>query len=90
MFDLILRGGTVVDGFEGSDPAVGATVNLNGLGGAFSMNESANLVTVPTSKDQCKNGGWQTYADANGTPFKNQGDCVSYVATHGKNPPSGA
>ena len=39
-------------------------------------------VTLPTSPDQCKNGGWQTYGI-----FKNQGDCVSYVATGGKNPP---
>jgi len=37
---------------------------------------------LPTSKDQCKNGGWQTFGI-----FKNQGDCVSFVATHGKNPP---
>lgn len=36
----------------------------------------------PTSKDDCKNGGWMSY----GT-FKNQGDCVSYVATGGKNGP---
>lgn len=43
----------------------------------------------PTSKDQCKNGGWQNYADANGTPFKNQGDCVSYLATGGKNKANG-
>jgi hypothetical protein len=38
----------------------------------------------PTSKDQCKNGGWRTYG-----VFKNQGDCVSFVATGGKNPPAG-
>lgn len=37
---------------------------------------------TPTSGDQCKNGGWQSYGI-----FKNQGDCVSYVATRGKNPP---
>jgi hypothetical protein len=37
---------------------------------------------TPTSKDQCKNGGWQTYG-----VFKNQGDCVSFVTTGGKNPP---
>jgi hypothetical protein len=37
----------------------------------------------PTSKDQCKNGGWRTF----GT-FKNQGDCVSFVATGGKNQPA--
>jgi hypothetical protein len=47
-----------------------------------------NLPT-PTSKDQCKKGGWMNYADANGTPFKNQGDCVSYVATGGRNPGNG-
>ena len=37
---------------------------------------------TPTSADQCKNGGWKSYG-----LFKNQGDCVSFVATHGKNPP---
>ena len=37
---------------------------------------------LPTSKDQCKNGGWQTF----GT-YKNQGDCVSSVATGGKGRP---
>ena len=39
---------------------------------------------LPTSKDQCKNGGWQAYG-----VFKNQGDCVSYVASGGKNRPTG-
>jgi hypothetical protein len=38
---------------------------------------------LPTSKDQCKNGGWQTFG-----VFKNQGDCVSFVATRGRNPPA--
>jgi hypothetical protein len=38
---------------------------------------------LPTSKDQCKNGGWRSYG-----VFKNQGDCVSFVATGGKNPPA--
>jgi hypothetical protein len=38
---------------------------------------------LPTSKDQCENGGWRTYG-----VFKNQGDCVSFVATGGKNPPA--
>jgi hypothetical protein len=43
-------------------------------------------VTAPTSMDQCKNGGWKTFTSPS---FKNQGDCVSYVATGGKNQPSG-
>ena len=42
--------------------------------------------TTPTSKDQCKNGGWKTFTNP---AFKNQGDCVSFVATGGKNLPSG-
>ena len=37
-----------------------------------------------TDKDQCKDGGWETFTSAPG-PFKNQGDCVSSVATGGKN-----
>jgi hypothetical protein len=50
---------------------------------------SGDLVVVdgralPTSKDECKKGGWQTFG-----VFKNQGDCVSFVATGGKNPPAG-
>jgi hypothetical protein len=31
--------------------------------------------SVPTTKDQCKNGGWQRY----GTRFKNHGQCVAFV-----------
>ena len=30
----------------------------------------------PTNKDQCKNGGWQTF---NNPSFRNQGQCVSYT-----------
>ena len=39
---------------------------------------------LPTSADQCKKEGWKSYG-----AFKNQGDCVSYVATKGKNKPAG-
>lgn len=39
---------------------------------------------VPTSKDQCKKDGWMTEVRADGSTFKNQGDCVSYVATGGR------
>jgi hypothetical protein len=34
---------------------------------------------VPTTDAQCKNGGWTRTVHADGTPFKNQGDCVQYV-----------
>ncbi len=40
----------------------------------------------PTAKSQCKKGGWQQF---NNPTFKNQGDCVSFVATGGRNQGSG-
>ena len=40
---------------------------------------------TPLTKADCKDGGWQQVVDSQGRPFKNQGDCVSFVATHGKN-----
>ena len=45
--------------------------------------------SVPPNAAACKDGGWQNYTDNNGTLFKNQGDCVSFVATGGKNPANG-
>jgi hypothetical protein len=30
---------------------------------------------LPTSKDQCKKGGWRNYGDT----FKDQGQCVAFV-----------
>ncbi len=41
--------------------------------------------TEPTSVDQCKKNGWRNYGDM----FKNQGDCVSFVVTDGRNAPDG-
>ena len=32
-------------------------------------------------KDKCKSGGWMTMHRADGTSFKNQGDCIQYVNT---------
>ena len=45
---------------------------------------------LPSSKDDCKDGGWATFVNVNtGVQiFKNQGDCVSFVATKGSNPPA--
>jgi hypothetical protein len=57
----------------------GGTVHLNDRGDLIVTDSPA----LPTSKDQCKNGGWRSYG-----VFRNQGDCVSFVATKGKNPPA--
>ena len=42
---------------------------------------TAQITLFPTSKDACKKGGWSNLQEQDGTPFKNQGDCVSYVNT---------
>jgi hypothetical protein len=39
--------------------------------------------TLPTSQDECTNEGWRRFG-----VFKDQGDCVSFVATGGNNPPA--
>jgi hypothetical protein len=43
-------------------------------------------LTRPYTASSCKDNGWQTIP---GFTFKNQGDCVSYYATGGKNLPRG-
>lgn len=32
-------------------------------------------------KNDCKNGGWETLSRDDGSPFKNQGDCIQYFNT---------
>ncbi len=58
-----------------------ADADQDGLGTACDTKE------FPTTKDDCKKDGWRAF---NGIyTFGNQGDCVSFVATGGKNPPRG-
>jgi hypothetical protein len=70
-----------------TDPGLGVGIFRQDTGWApngtvsFEITASAALVAPPTSKDQCKDGGWTTF---NNPVFKTQGDCVSYVATSGK------
>jgi streptogramin lyase len=39
------------------------------------------LKPVATNKDACKDGGWMNLYRADGSGFKNQGDCIQYVNT---------
>ncbi len=36
---------------------------------------------TPTTKDQCKDEGWKRFNSASFERFKNQGECVSFVAS---------
>ena len=61
------------------------TANPSNLGNGFLVDgvslSSSSSSGSPTNKDECKKGGWQTFDDPT---FKNQGDCVSFIATGGK------
>jgi hypothetical protein len=45
--------------------------------------DNISFTALPTSNDQCQRAGWQSFG-----AFKNQGDCVSFVATGGSNEPA--
>jgi hypothetical protein len=57
-----------VGGSTGLPPVVKETFTSTSVGGP--------PPTTPTSKEQCKHGGWKNF----GGLFKNQGQCVSFVA----------
>lgn len=40
-----------------------------------------SLSNPPPNKEACKNNGWRSFTRRDGSAFKNQGDCVSYVNT---------
>lgn len=59
---------------------------ISSSGPSMDLEFQTYVDALPTSMAECKNGGWQSF----GGMFKNQGDCVSFVVTGGKNPPSGS
>jgi hypothetical protein len=41
------------------------------------------LTNTPTSKDQCKDGGFANLTDGQGDTFRNQGECVAFFEHEG-------
>ncbi len=56
--------------------------NRPGGSGGFDLWMTTRAQIFPMTKDECKNDGFERFGI-----FKNQGDCVSYVATGGTNTP---
>jgi hypothetical protein len=77
-----LAGQTVVVSFETQAQVFFLTTAVDDV--------SLLVSILPTDKDACKGGGWATFVNVNSGVqiFKNQGDCVSFVATNGNNPPA--
>ena len=71
--------------------AIGFGVNVGSFNPSYDI--EADLVSfngqaydfepyaVASSKDDCKKDGWQTAKRADGSSFKNQGDCIQYTNT---------
>lgn len=78
---LTLKAGSGWESFVGyaDVPYVGNTTNTY-----WDFEPEQAVSNSPTLKEQCKNDGWQSLATINGTPFKNQGQCVSSVAASSK------
>jgi len=56
--------------------------NRPGGFGASDLYVTTREQIFPATRDECKNDGWERFGI-----YKNQGDCVSYVATGGENQP---
>jgi hypothetical protein len=78
--------GSFGSGDEGTYTFKVQSVSADGITSAFSAGCSITYdpTPSPTDKDQCKNDGWKSLFDNNNKPFKNQGQCVSYVNGRGQ------
>jgi hypothetical protein len=69
-----------------SQTAVGVTDDVVTTAGAMGEDFFSDLLVasplLPTAKEQCKDSGFLIFG-----VFENQGDCVSFVTTNGKNEP---
>jgi hypothetical protein len=74
---VLKAGGGWTGGFDGNVDAL--TIGVNGSNTTYNFEYEAEVVvTTPTSKDECKKGGWESLTDADGNAFRNQGLCISY------------
>ena len=64
----------------------GAPATFRQIDASYSDNNGVYKIAVRRANgEDCKKGGWVAFG-----VFKNQGDCVSFFATGGKNPPANA
>jgi hypothetical protein len=71
---VVLKAGSGWSSFDGN--VDGLTIGVNGSDTTY------DFENLPATKRECMQGGWQSFG-----AFKSQGDCVSYVATGGRNQP---
>jgi hypothetical protein len=90
-FTLAVMIDSGTDAFAGATGALAISGTANSAFGPPDTNVAANgdisgNVTipnpVPATKAQYKHGGWRNSRSDQGQPFKNQGQCVSFVVHH--------
>jgi hypothetical protein len=74
----IAAGGNQVPVPSGTISSVDVLIDVQGTADLsnITFNGQVQPLGAPTSKDQCKRGGWKTFTSPS---FKNQGQCVSWV-----------
>ncbi len=79
--DAVIVGGFGVNQGSGN-PALTASTDALAIGyDGECVIYNFDPFEVAASKDACKNGGWKTLRRADGSTFKNQGDCIQYANT---------
>jgi hypothetical protein len=77
--DAVIVGGFGVNQGSGN-PALTASTDVLTLGyDGECVTYDFEPYEVAADKETCKNGGWKTLRRADGSTFKNQGDCIQYV-----------
>ena len=77
--DATILGGFGINQGSGSTGLIAATDALSISASGDTWTYNFEPFRSPTSKDECKNGGWQNVKAADGSSFKNQGQCIKYV-----------
>lgn len=72
-----VHGSWYSDGGAGGSGTFRADTGWSG----YPVGATFTTFAIPATAVECKNGAWQNLVRADFTPFKNQGDCVSYVNT---------
>ena len=79
--DAKILGGFGVNQGSGN-PGLTASVDKLTIGyGGDVLTYDFEPYRVAQTRDDCKVGGWQSFKRADGSSFRNQGDCVSYINT---------
>ena len=77
--DAVILGGFGVNQGSGGNALIASVDALHLDTPTMSITYDFEPFRVATNKEACKEDGWQTLKRADGSGFKNQGDCVSYT-----------